>query len=44
MNMTPLFLKYGAEMEVIAPQALRDEVASQLQLGAKQYSTQKVAK
>ncbi len=30
-------LKHGAEVEVIEPQALRDEVASQLRLGAKQY-------
>lgn len=30
-------LKHGAEVEVIGPQPLRDEVASQLQLGVGQY-------
>jgi len=30
-------LKHGAEVEVIEPQALRDEVASILRLGAEQY-------
>lgn len=37
-------LKHGAEVEVLAPQALRDEVASQLKRGAEQYLTRKATK
>ena len=34
-------LKHGAEVEVIAPQTLRDEVASKLRRGTEQYLKQK---
>lgn len=34
-------LKHGAQVEVLAPQTLRDEVASQLRLGAEQYLKRK---
>ncbi len=35
-------LKQGAEVEVLAPQTLREDVASQLQRGAEQYLKRKV--
>ena len=37
-------LKHGAEVEVLAPPALRDEVASQLKRGAERYLTRKAKK
>ncbi len=37
-------LKHGAEVEVLAPQALRDEVASLLKRGAERYLTRKATK
>jgi len=37
-------LKHGAEVEVLEPQTLRDEVASQLRRGAEQYLKRKAKK
>lgn len=37
-------LKHGAEVEVLAPQALRNEVASQLKRGAERYLKRKATK
>ena len=37
-------LKHGAEVEVIAPQSMRDEVASQLRRGTEQYLKRKAKK
>jgi len=41
-ELTMDILKHGAEVEVLAPQALREEVASQLQRASEQYLKRKV--